>query len=67
MSVCDPRIDWIAVVRKRLLRVRVSGAGVFEAVSDGVPGLFRSFRSQKSLSASDAEETISRTCHVLLR
>ena len=38
MSVCDPRVDWIAVVGKRLLRVRVtgSGAGVFEAVSDGV-------------------------------
>lgn len=30
-------------------------------------GLFRSFRSQRSLSASDAEETISQACRGLLR
>ena len=30
-------------------------------------GLFRSFRSQRSLSDSDAEETVSQTGHDLLR
>ena len=36
MSVCDPRVDWIAVVGKRLLRARITGSGAFETVSNGV-------------------------------